>query len=219
MFVNTGDTVTVVVGGGGAYPTGFSYSSATLGASGYTGRNGSDSLIRNTANKTEIIAYGGGGGGTCDSLSVGNGFYAGWYTGQRGGSGGAAAYSSQNLGSTYIYVGGPGGDCIGSNGGVRQGYFGKTTVNSSTPNTPTAVSTPYYGGGAGADGASGGTGRASTITGASVTYSAGGGQRATVGDTATANSGNGGVHGTASLTLYAGANGGSGIVIIRYRFQ
>ena len=219
IFVNPGDSVTVVVGAGGAYPTGYSYGSNELGVAGYSARNGSDSLIRNTSNKTEVIAYGGGGGGTSDSLSVNNGINGGWYTGQRGGSGGGAAYSSQNLGSTYIYVGGPGGSYIGSTGGVRQGYPGKTSVNSSTPSSPVAATAPYYGGGAGADGASGGAGRASTITGSSVTYAAGGGQRATVGDTATANSGNGGVHGTASLTLYAGANGGSGIVIIRYRFQ
>ena len=219
IYVNTGDSVTVVVGAGGTYPSGYSYGSNDLGAAAFSARNGSDSIIRNTANKTEVIAYGGGGGGTSDSLTIVNGVYGGWTSGQRGGSGGGAAYVTQNLGSTYIYVGGPGGDYLGSTGGVRQGYAGKTSINSSTPGTPVSAGAPFYGGGAGAPGSSGGAGRASTITGSSVTYAAGGGQRATVGDTATANSGNGGVHGTASLTLYAGANGGSGIVIIRYRFQ
>jgi len=111
--------------------------------------------------------------------------------GRDGGSSGAAGYNTVN---------GMPGQCVLS---PRQGYRGSTSG--------------YGGGGAGGNGSSnsGGAGRASSISGSSVTYSAGGSSLGSV-SAAAANTGKGG---DTLSTSGVGANGGSGIVIIRYLFQ
>lgn len=164
------------------------------GAGNTTGNagNGSDSVF------ASITSTGGGGGGDTN--------------GQNGGSGGGASDGN----------GGTGSSGQGNNGGT----------NNST-------SSGGGGGGAGAAGSNGvfatnsgngGNGLSSSITGTSVTYAGGGGggfngTGGTGGGGAggtspvagTANTGGGGGgNGTISSTKFAGGNGGSGIVVVRY---
>jgi hypothetical protein len=198
-----GQSYTVTVGSGGT--------GSTANAS---GGNGSNSVFGN------ITAIGGGGGATNYGTSAG---VAG-----TGGSGG---------GGSVLYNGYP--INVGSSGTSGQGNAGGNAATSST-------GTQSGGGGGGAGtiglsgsttyGGNGGAGIASSISGAVTTYAGGGGcsGRTSVGPgtggaggggaggletgTGTAGSSNSGGGGGGSCDSgHAGANGGSGIVIVRYR--
>jgi len=180
----------------------------TVGAGGTKITSGS--AATSTANKGvnssivgsvySAIAYGGGS-------AMGSGYYPyGQYA--NGGSGGG----QNNLGSNFPYPA-PG---IGV-ASPRQGYDGGDSSGSG-------------GGGAGSRGKngqdlganSGGDGRASSISGSSVTYAKGGPGSFNTGTApvvAPANSGQGGGAGTSFSGGSLGLNGGSGIVIIRYLYQ
>jgi hypothetical protein len=199
------------------------------GASGasYPATNGSNSEAFG------FIAIGGGGGGpgTGDA----------WY-GQTGGSGGGGA-SITSMGDITLAA------AIGQNGTNGQGTPGGHGMLFSDPtfrgggggggalrpgNPAPTGSGPVFGGGRG------GNGFTSTITGSAVTYGGGGGggsgtyspvvfneggaggggrggwagASAVAGTANTGGGGGGGYNGTG-----AGAAGGSGVVIVRYRFQ
>jgi len=201
-------------GGGGAggfrTATSFSVSSGsgltvTIGAGGAAQNNGSDSVF------STITSTGGGRGG-----------YQAAKTGAAGGSGGGGyGDAALNAGGTATNA------SYGSNGGVSN------------------TSSPYQAGGGGGkseagntDGAGfGGDGDTSSYSGSSVTYAGGGaggvglstaptgglggggngGSGTTAAVAGTANTGGGGGGGSSYQTTYlAGAQGGSGIVIIRY---
>ena len=156
----------------------------------------------NSVFSTITAALGGGGGAGRNAGPNRNG--------QAGGSGGGSASSNQpsfagGAGNTPPVsppqgnAGGPGAGCGAGRGG---GGGGATAAGTQTPGSGTHP---------------GGAGATTGITASSVTYSAGG---AILGSTGTgpaggANTGNGGAGG---LNNDGGA-GGSGIVIIRYKFQ
>lgn len=210
LTVTTGDIISVVIGGGGT--SGF-YGAGVGSATPTT--NGSGSYLYNNTTKQYVYSLGGGGGGcgVTGAASMNASWDgAGLNQGKSGGSGGGGAYiapnetsgtDDQNLGGGGIAQGWP-----------VQGYNGSYGANN------------QYGVGGGAGGAASGStpgpGRAATITGASVTYAAGGPRNATATATnATANTGNGGQGGNYQVVgqTNPGSNGGSGIVIIRYKFQ
>ena len=121
-----------------------------------------------------------------------------------GGSGGSdQAKLNGGIGTTAEgYDGGRGGI---SNGSAGSG--GGASANG-TENTVTSNTTP------------GGDGLANSITGSSVTYAAGGSANGNINaarTNATANTGNGGdsAYNTSGSSYPAGANGGSGVVILR----
>ena len=199
LTANTSYTVTIGAGGtGGPY--------ATPG----TGTSGSNSVFSTI---TSTGGGGGGGGGAGDSNTVGS----------NGGSGGGGSLRSTNAaaGGTGTanqgYAGGAG--AIGNSGGYATGGGGGAGAVGGTP------------GNSGTTGGNGGTGVASTISGTSVTRAAGGGGHgSTAGGTGGTGGGGNGSTGTGACTAgtantgsgggggrdQAGANGGSGIVIVRY---
>ena len=166
---------------------------------------------------TITSAGGGGGGGRSPVSGVGNG--------KDGGSGGGGAWGSAASGSA-----------------------GSGNTPSTTPpqgKDGAAYSAPYPGGGGGAgaaaSGRNGGTSVSSSITGASVARAGGGGgspdgtsggagagaglpgpsSSPGIGNAGTDNtgSGGGGIAAPGNPSDTTGGNGGSGIVIIRYKYQ
>ena len=212
----------LVVGGGG-------------GSSGvYSGGGGGGGLIYTSpgssygAGAYTVVVGAGGAANTSGSNSSFDSITA---TG--GGKGGANSANGANGGSG----GGGGAGGAGGTGTVGQGNNG----GGGTASGNTAAS---GGGGAGAVGASvnggsnnggnGGAGVSNSISGSAVTYAGGGGGCADVGTPGTGGSGGGGngasnagtpTAGTANTGGGAGGGGavgvagGSGVVILRYRFQ
>ena len=199
------NTHTVTVGGGGA-----GNNSAAAGGDGGNSAFGS------------IVSTGGGGGG-----GVNNAGSNGRNGGSGGGAGGDDGSSTFTGGSATSGQGNAGGDAGGSNsnagggGGGGAGAAGETAAN-------------------GFAGGDGGDGLASSITGSSVTRAGGGGgsvgagtdkglggaggggngaarssSNSTAGSTNTGGGGGAGADSNATSEK-AGANGGSGIVIVRY---
>jgi hypothetical protein len=210
----------ITVGGGGA---------ATPSPSASKGANGSSSIF------STITSTGGGAGGTSASVPV--------MDGNTGGSGGGGASNGSSAGTggagntppTSPSQGNPGGNGFGQPGVIRLsgGGGGASTAGSNSTNPP---SSPVKSG-------NGGAGLANSISGSPVSYAGGGGGG---GHAASPNSGgiggtggggNGGLTvtsppangvvgtintgggGGGGSTCGAGASGGSGIVIIRYKFQ
>jgi hypothetical protein len=189
-------------GGGLIYNTDYSVTTGnktiTVGAGGTgsqnTGTNGENSVF------DDLTAFGGGAGGSTTHGTTVNG--------ANGGSGGG--------GGDYNGNGGTGTPGQGFNGG-----------NSRQANGSGAGASGAGGGGAGGPGPdsintyraiSGGLGKTLTVNGSSVIYAAGGGSRAasldnSAGVSGAENSGTGGM----GARFNTGGNGGSGIVIIRYR--
>jgi hypothetical protein len=231
----------VVAGGGGGGGAGAGSRGGGGGGAGglrstVTASGGSpgtvESALSLTAKSYPVIVGSGGTGGTAnvgtkggDSVfatvtSAGGGYGGAWNTADgilpsSGGSGGGMP-DAQAMGST-----------TGGAGTTNQGYAGGNNLGSPDGQ---AGSGGGGGGGAGgnigstqtANGGAGGTGVAVSISGSSITYAAGGAGGNQTGNqtpsNATANTGNGGggKGGGAGLTNGVGANGGSGIVIIRY---
>lgn len=151
--------------------------------------NGNDSVF------DSITATGGGSGGAGASGST--------QDGGNGGSGGGGGAVSGDTG-------------VGGTGIAGQGYAGGTAY----------AGNPGYGGGGGgastvganglADGGgTGGAGKSSSISGGAVTYATGGNGSGT-GEAGTANTGNGASSHNASAN---GEIGGSGIIIVRYKYK
>ena len=201
----------ITVGGGGAGGSGPC-------ATGATGASGSNSIF-----STKTSAGGGGGGGgrpaTDQGQNGGSGGGNGHQRGSSAGSGNTPPVSPPQGNGGGIGAGGTSGPQYGAGGG------GGATV-AACNGTPS-------GGGAGGNGAT------TSISGASTAYAGGGGGGAesdcsggaggtggggagkgnpTPGCAGTANTGGGG-GGTGCGTPRVGGNGGSGIVIIRYKFQ
>jgi hypothetical protein len=181
----------IVVGGGGP------------GSPGKTkGGNGSVSTF------STITSTGGGGGGA--GSNTGN-----CRSANTGGSGGGAGGSDQpaqsggagNTPPVSPPQGNSGGDAVQSTGQAGSGG-GATAAGTTNPSNPNPSAHP------------GGAGATSSITASPVTYSAGGGTSGTNGSAATgaANTGNGSKAGKGTSDV-SGAQGGSGVVIIRYKFQ
>jgi hypothetical protein len=206
----------VTVGAGGAGAT------SPTSPGGGTAFTGSNSVF---AGSSTITSAGGGGGGTGNTSPN---------TGDSGGSGGGGGKTDQSspgagaAGNTPPVSppqGNPGGTG-GHNSGGGGGGAGGTGGNSPSQNPPSP-------------GGAGGNGTANSITGAAVTLAGGGGGNSENGSgggagpggagagggpagspaagSATANTGSGG--GGADTPGGTSGSGGSGIVIIRYKFQ
>ena len=200
----------ITVGGGGANPT----------PAGAVGGSGSLSTF------STITAAGGGGGGK-GSSPPGNGLVGGSGGGagrQAPGTGGAGntpatpvsqGFSGGNRNSAGCGAGGGGGAGgvgVGGNTG-NTGNAGGPGVTSSINNTPTIRA----GGGGGAATPSPDTAGAGGAGGGGAGAGCGGGGNI-CGNAGTVNTGGGGGGGSATCGGL-GAGGGSGIVIIRYKFQ
>jgi len=245
----------LIIGGGGA--GGWSSTSAVEasgggGAGGYLCKfasetSGGGSVTLNSfyviPSTNYPVTIGAGGTGATDTFNSSNdGFPS--YVGSLyafGGGGGAKQYPAARRGGS----GGGGGPRYspdgGSNGDGGSAVYGQGSNGGNW--TGTAAVAPNAGGGGGGAGATGsngssgaggagGNGKASSITGSSVTRAGGGGgagtssagaggsggggagSRGGTPSSGTANTGGGG--GGASNTAAAGASGGSGLVILRY---
>jgi hypothetical protein len=211
-------TYPITVGGGGNGGTG----QANVANPGQIGTNGSASIF------STITSAGGGGGGGGSPPSTGTIF-----PGQPGGNGGGGGGGGTGPG-TCARGGGEGNTPpVSPSQGSKGGAGGNHPGNSSPPDNA-------GGGGGGisarggstrapAGGGHGGDGATTEITASSVAYGGGGagigscsdGNAASggiaAGSNGTANRGMGGPPGSAPAG--AGKNGGSGIVVIRYKYQ
>lgn len=213
----------ITVGAGGAGPTSGSpgnqgnnsiFSTITSAGGGFGGGSGSPSFPSGTS--------GGSGGG---GLGCGSGIT------QPGSSGNTppVAPSQGNPGGNGIGRTGPGGLNEAGGGGGGAGSAGVNATNNGGPGAgtggnggsgaTTSISgspTTYAGGGGGGVGQSPGT----AGSGGSPTAGAGRNSTGTAGaGTANSGSGGGGGGGNAGPNVAIGGAGGSGIVVIRYKFQ
>ena len=209
----------ITVGGGGA-------GSTTSSGTGVNGSKGADSIF-----STITSAGGGGGVGACFPVSTKCG-------GSGGGSGGAAAPTQiAGTGNTPPvspaqgtngakgsygphYTGGGGGGA--SEAGVAGPSSAGGRGGAGTPTQITASAVSYAGGAGGGVVACGGspTGLPAGAASPCGTGGAGGGPNGPTAATAgTTNRGGGGGGGGGYPTPVNGAAGGSGIVVIRYRYQ
>ena len=203
LSLTSGTAYTVIIGGGGAGGSG----GGGTGASGIQGGNSTFSTITSSG--------GGGGSGNATASTSGG----------SGGGGGTEAYQTGSAGVTNQgYAGGTGQ--YGSGGGGGAGGLGGNTTTGHTGNggaallltawattTGTGVSGYYAGGGGAGARTIDGYNTSGTTTGGA---GAGGGLNH-AGYNAIVNTGSGGGGGDyASGGNYAGGNGGSGLIIVRY---
>jgi len=202
----------ITIGGGGA-----GAAQAPTTGQGLQGTNGSSSSA------FPITSAGGGGGGGCatggirDGLSGGSGGGGSQFGGAgAGGSGNTPSVSPPqgNNGGTGFEAGGAGGGGgatgTGGNASPDTGANGGAGTSLTIPGSSTATA----GGGGGGGRTTAGTG--GTGGGGNGGTNPGGPASATAG---TANTGGGGGGGGQAITDSAGASGGSGVVVIRYKFQ
>ncbi|MGB2346753.1 MAG: putative Ig domain-containing protein, partial [Candidatus Poseidoniaceae archaeon] len=227
--VSSADVLIVGGGGGGGYNTGGG------GGGGGVGFYNSTAL---TAGSSVVVVVGQGGQGSTTSGSSGaNGTSSQLGTISVGGGGGGAGWASSGANGADAPTGSPAYDKNGSGGGASNtNGLGGTGA---TDGGDGANDAGAGGGGAGADGSGassnsggdGGNGLTSDITGSSVMYGsgAGGGSWNTYGNGGSG-AGNGGTstaatHGTTNRgggggggggNSKDGANGGSGVVIVRF---
>ena len=181
-----------------------------------------DTYTNGTVGDDSVIS-GSGVSVTADGGGFGAGGYGGATTPGDGGSGGGAGHSTTAGGSATSGQGSAGGSCDGATspyGGAGGGGKGGAALNNNDGNpsaggaglnssiTDSAVG--YAGGGGGGASTYGGTAGTATHGGGA------GGAASTIGNNGTANTGGGG---GGSGNLHGGGNGGSGVVIIKYKFQ
>lgn len=207
--------VLVVAGGGGA-------GGGTTGS--YGGGGGGGGMLTSTGYSTKsgvfyAVAVGAGGiGGTINTNprgGSGDNSVFGTLTAVGGGGGGSGNYGNF---PNAIATGGDGGSGGGS-GYAAIAVAGGTGTSGQGNNGASYNAGGQAGGGGGKGSAgstnTGGTGASSSYSGSAVTYAAGGsGGGSSTNANATANTGNGGDINTS--TRY-GMNGGSGVVIVRYK--
>jgi len=235
----------IVGGGGGGGGAASSSSCYNLGGGGGAGGVIATGLVL-TANNAYTVSVGAGGSPGTYSSAGGNGGDSAFGTNSaKGGGGGGSAYSASGA---IGLNGGSGG------GGARYNcaVSGNGGTGTSQQGTNGAAGASGLGGGGGGAGAAGGTdgynqdggaGRASSITGTSVTYAGGGGGAAIGGSSYPVGRGGAGGGGAGSATspgssgeinkgggggggsnsggsnLGTGGAGGSGIVIISYSLK
>ena len=198
MSVSTSDLYTVTVGGGGTPSTSgvaSSIGSALVALGGGAGANGGSGGV----------SGGSGGGGTHNGTAGA----AGTQTTSGLLNSDSKTYGFGNAGGNGATSGGGGGGGAGAAGAVGalnsggQGGIGKSY-------TISGAATYYAGGGGGAQGGA--------SNGTLTTGGGGNGSAGTPGNSGTTNTGGGG-GGAAGSGSSIGGSGGSGIVIIRYRYQ
>jgi len=207
--VTSGQQYTVVVGAGG------------VGVASANSRSNDG----NPSQFGTLVAMGGGCGGGEEGVRSG---------GPGGSGGGAGGYASKVGGAGILGQGNYGGFCIGPGdgggggaGGVGgNGYYGYGGHGRFFPQFTSVGGSPagWFGGGGGSSGDSRNTVR-STAAGKGGIGGGGGGAPATTSGTATsgtANTGGGGggaAGSTPTGSVIAPGSGGSGIVIVRYRYD
>jgi hypothetical protein len=216
----------VVAGGGGA---GGNHSSGWAGGGGGGGGYRTAVLTLGPGSFPTVVGAGGiGGVGGITTVDAGKGGNSSFstITSTGGGNGGRSTGNGTGLAGA---TGGSGGGGAGQNGSTNAGGAGNEGLFSPPEGNnggPSTLNTNNPGGGGGAGGlgpggssggspTAGGIGAVNTITGTSVTYSAGGGAQQTAPVTSPANSGRGGD--ARNGVSQSGFAGGSGIVVIRYR--
>ena len=233
-------TYTVTVGAGGAAATnnnsysgngsGSSLTGGTIGDRSCTafggggGGNGYNGDVWGANGSSNAVIGSGGGGGSPYGVTISNANISLPMGGPAGRYGSGGAFGTTYTGSASFTGGGGGGGAFGpgvapniGNGPVGAGGFGGSGMTS----TITGSTTTYYGGGGGGGygtylanqaigggAGGGGYGVGSAASGAFLQAAAG-----------TANTGGGGGGGQSFSGYETGGNGGSGIVIIRYKFQ
>jgi hypothetical protein len=183
--------------------TGFPITVGAGGSAGASGANSVFSTITSAGGGVGAYAPGGSPAGTATSGGSGGGGSTPTYAAGSGNTPPVSPPQGNNGGSApgpTQAAGGGGATAVGGNGPNGVGGAG-------APNAISGSATTYAGGGGGGQGA-GGAGGGGT----------GGNQPGGQGSAGTANTGGGGGGGTAHGTNGSAA-GGSGIVIIRYRYQ
>ena len=220
----------ITVGAGGTGPCGPGGSASTFST--ITSAGGGAGAITNNPSPSEpspsrINGVDGGSGGGGSSISGVDGTAGAGNTppvsppqGNPGGNGTRSGTTGGGGGGGAGAVGSAGGSGDGGDGGVGS-YIADAFVGPTAPSygTPGPVSsTRYFSGGGGGGG---GHYPNSAGVGFGTGGSGGGSAGTTTGDTvnATANTGGGGGGASGKGSTPAYANGGSGIVLIRYRYQ
>lgn len=232
----------LAIGGGGGGGTG-RYRGDTDGRPG--GGGGAGGLIHNTAfavtpGATIPVTIGAGGAGATDTTDAdvgvrgaigGNTTFSTLVAHGGGGGGGHKAVVGSGWDTAPTQGGSGGGASNGGTGATQSAAAAAAGNTGNSGGTSGVIANGGGGGGAGGAGAGGGTGGvglANTITGAAVTYAAGGNGSTLVGGAGaagTANRGNGGAGASESGSdgpaagSSPGGSGGSGIVIVRYLYQ
>jgi hypothetical protein len=218
VVTNGGVIEYLVVAGGGS---GGGNSSRRSGGGGGAGGFKTGTMTINPGTYAITVGAGGMALTPQTSASNGGGSSIGSLVTTTGGGGGA---SVSGLNAVAGRSGGSGG------GGTCGGAGGTGSSGQGNAGGGSASATSGTGGGASAAGAAvsavtsnGGAGTASSITGVSVTYSVGGGVRdplatgsSSIDRSVIANTGRGGAGAFKSSTIRIGANGSSGIVVIKY---
>jgi len=218
VVTNGGVIEYLVVAGGGS---GGGNSSRRSGGGGGAGGFKTGTMTINPGTYAITVGAGGMALTPQTSASNGGGSSIGSLVTTTGGGGGA---SVSGLNAVAGRSGGSGG------GGTCGGAGGTGSSGQGNAGGGSASATSGTGGGAGAAGtavsavtSNGGAGTASSITGVSVTYSVGGGVRdplatgsSSIDRSVIANTGRGGAGAFKSSTIRIGANGSSGIVVIKY---
>ncbi len=218
-------TITSTGGGGGATgPCAASYNGRPGGSGGGSGGYTASGVPGGVGNTPPVSppqgnnGGSGGNGGPAYSAGGGGGSGAVGGNGSPTGNGGCGGVGTQiNIdGNNYYWGGGGGGGTYipstkGGDGGTGGGGGG--AKDASGPSSPSGTGSPPGGAGggsainAGTAGSFGPTGRSGSLTGGPAGTNSGGG-------------GGGGSHGNdSSYCQSRGGTGGSGIVIIRYKFQ
>jgi hypothetical protein len=197
----------VTVGGGGAGSSSNGASGASSVFSTITSAGGGGGAIGVPSCASAGVAGGSGGGGSGGNNGSSSGSGGAGNTppvsppqGNAGGNGGTWSYGS---------AGGGGAGAVGSNGGGGPGAptFSGAGGNGVSSSINGSAVTRSGGGGGGSNG---------TTAGAGGSGGGGAGANSGSGTAATSNTGGGG-GGSAFIT--SGASGGSGVVIIRYKYQ
>ena len=239
-ILSTG-TFVVSIGGGGTGKTSgtVSYgqgSTSSVNPTAPATVNGEDLNIR---------GYGGGSGSPGTSGNYQSNWYPNNWSNYGGSSAGAPALTTELSRYTYMALDQGHSTSQGHGGGAGVNYGNSTSFIGAGGGGGAATpgANAYQGGGPIGMKGNGGTGKESTITGTVVTYAGGGGggygsfnassgggagggggggrggTTSVDGVAGTANTGGGGGGGAYTGSYPNGKNGGSGIVIFRYRFQ
>ena len=211
-------TYTITVGKGGIGNT-----SGTTGGTGIRGTNGYDSSISGN-NFTTITGIGGGAGGSCapngirEGISGGSGGGGSQYGGA--GSGGSGIVGQGKSGGTGYEGGaaGGGGGFVNAGTNANSTDAGNGGIGLSNSITGTTVIYGSGGGGGGSDGSRSGSGYTQAFGTGGSSGAGNGANVNTNGGNGTSSTGcGGGGAGLSNGTVTKGGNGGSGIVIIRYK--
>jgi hypothetical protein len=211
VVTNPGTIEYLVVAGGGS---GGGNSSARSGGGGGAGGFKAGTIAVTVGTHTITVGAGGIALAVQDATSDGGSSSIGTLVSCSGGGAGASVNGTAKVNGRNGGSGG-GSTCAGNAG---------TGITGQGRNGGGSASSGYgTGGGSGAAGgarttaiANGGAGTSSNITGNAVTYSIGGGGSLTPDVSVVPNTGNGGAGAFKSTNVRVGANGSSGIVVIKY---